>query len=329
MATLTETSRKDQPHVSSTVVSPRAIYLSKATLQGRRPHQEDRIFCCNLIKDSYSEFKVSCLNKCSRLSLFAVCDGHAGAKAAQYCCDNLISTFWQAASTICALPGIIDLNNLDLLKPKLKSILELMVDLLDKSYLLRAKRTKEKDGSCITAVLMLNNHAFFVNVGDCRSMRVNNGTITQITRDHQPGLYKQEDKRVLDAGGKISDSRHNKRVLAKGMKMAITRAIGDRLLKPSIIISKPDIFYVGVSQDLKFFILCSDGVTGRLTPRDIHDVLRKNNATNNIKCVNKEQHNVNSNKNSKVCINYAKEIVDFSYKKGSLDNITALVLEFV
>ena len=291
------------------------VYVCKASIQGRRPHQEDRIFCCNIINEFKKQFDCSCLNKCSRLSLFLVCDGHAGARAAQFCCDNIIKKFWEATASIGVNSGTIDILNIESLKLNLKSILELTVTMLDKDYLCRAKGTKEKDGSCITAALLLNNHFFFLNVGDCRAMRVNKGSINQITRDHQPGLNKKEDKRVLDAGGKISDSRNDKRVLAKGMRMAITRAIGDRLLKPLIIICNPDLFYVQVTPDLQYIILCSDGITSRMTNKHVLETLKKSKMKTKGMQTNR--------------INYAKDLVDFSYSKGSMDNISALVLEML
>ena len=53
----------------------RSLYVSKATLQGRRPHQEDRILTADLLLDLHEKGRVSSMDKCNRLLLFAVCDG--------------------------------------------------------------------------------------------------------------------------------------------------------------------------------------------------------------------------------------------------------------
>ena len=214
----------------------------------------------------------------------------------------------------------------------MKTILNLTIELLDKSYLKRATVTKEKDGSCVTALLVLNNHMFFCNLGDCRSLRINKGRITQITRDHQPGLNSAEDKRVLDAGAKIDGSQTTKRVVARGMRMAITRALGDRLLKPSIIISKPDIS-TEISSDLSFVILCSDGVTSRVSNKKILEIISKKTSTAKQISMPKKKNALKSTDAPKAfdrVQNLAKELCDFAYTKAfSLDNISALVVKVV
>ena len=311
----------------------RSLYVSKATLQGRRPHQEDRIFTADLLLDLHEKGRVSSMDKCNRLLLFAVCDGHKGDKAAQFFCDNVVNAFWEATVEIEGKEGAIPLEDVEKLQNSLKTILNLTIELLDKSYLKRAKVTKEKDGSCVTALLVLNNHMFFCNLGDCRSLRINKGRITQITRDHQPGLNSAEDKRVLDAGAKIDGSRTTKRVVARGMRMAITRALGDRLLKPSIIISKPDIFYFEISSDLSFVILCSDGVTSRVSNKKILEIISKKTSTANEISMPKKKNALKSTDAPKAfdrVQNLAKELCDFAYTKAfSLDNISALVVKVV
>lgn len=320
-------------NTTSCSVDARSLYISKATLQGRRPHQEDRVFVADLLLDLNEKGRVSSMAGCNRLLLFAVCDGHKGDKAAQFFCDNVVDVFWEATLSIEAKEGAIQLGDVENLKKTLKAILKLTVESLDGSYLERAKVTKEKDGSCVTALLVLNNHMFFCNVGDCRSLRINKGRITQITRDHQPGLNAMEDKRVLDAGAKIDGSQTTKRVVARGMRMAITRALGDRLLKPSIIISKPDIFYLQISNDLSFVILCSDGVTSRVSNKKILEIISKRGSTAKQSYVPKKKNFLkptDAPKDSNGVRNFAKELCDFAYAKAfSLDNISAIIVKVV
>ena len=183
------------------------------------------------------------------------------------------------------------------------------------------------------SVTCLNNHMFFCNLGDCRSLRINKGRITQITKDHQPGRISAEDKRVLDAGAKIDGSQTTKRVVARGMRMAITRALGDRILKPSIIISKPDIFYFEISSDLSFVILCSDGVTSRVSNKKILEIISKKGSTAQQISISKQKNTLKSNNAPEAfdrAQNLAKELCDFAYAKAfSLDNISTLVVKVV
>ena len=74
-----------------------------------------------------------------------------------------MNAFWEATVEIEGKEGAIPLEDVEKLQNSLKTILNLTLELLDKSYLKRAKVTKEKDGSCVTALLVLNNHMFFCN----------------------------------------------------------------------------------------------------------------------------------------------------------------------
>ena len=50
------------------------------------------------------------MDKCNRLLLFAVCDGHKGDKAAQFFCDNVVNAFWEATVEIEGKEGAIPLE---------------------------------------------------------------------------------------------------------------------------------------------------------------------------------------------------------------------------
>ena len=75
--------------------------VSKGTIQGRRPYQEDRLLAVSdlfkLATDGQTQAIESLLQKRpKRLSLFAVVDGHAGARAAQFAIDHVCAQFWIA-----------------------------------------------------------------------------------------------------------------------------------------------------------------------------------------------------------------------------------------
>ena len=70
-----------------------------------------------------------------------------------------------------------------------------------------------------------------------------------------------------------------------------------------------------VTPDLQYIILCSDGITSRMTNKHVLETLKKSKM---------KMKGMQTNR-----INYAKDLVDFSYSKGSMDNISALVLEML
>jgi|EP00945_MAST-04E_sp_MAST-4E-sp1_P008466 serine/threonine protein phosphatase PrpC len=285
--------------------------VSEHSIQGRRPHQEDRVFSSYLSKTRGEAFASTAFGKrgYSRCSIFVVCDGHAGDKCAKFIVSHIEDYVWQALQ-LAKFPTT-DEQESETLKVAMKSILMGIPKRLDEEYLAVARKSREKDGSCLLVCLMLDDNLFFINVGDCRAVRINGGnSVSQITRDHRPGLNKEEDQRIKDAGGGISDGRGEKRVLARGMRMAISRAIGDRLLKGvnnkhDIISNEPDLFYVKITGDLKYVCLVSDGVTSRCSNKKILEVLRKRAGSNP-----------------------AKALVEWAYNNGSMDNISALVLQF-
>jgi len=287
----------------------KVFQVSTHSIQGRRPHQEDRFFCINL--KAHPCFGSSIFQQsCRRLNLFVVCDGHAGSKCSTFIVDNIVSTFWEIVLELgksIAVP-VVEMANL------MKEILSRLPVQLDDAYLHRARTTKERDGSCFLASVLLDDRLYTTNVGDCRLVLVNKaGKSRQVTHDHRPGLSKEEDCRILASGALIEGSKGvEKRVCAKGLRMAISRALGDRLLKPNIISSVPDVFQSDLT-DVRFVCLMSDGVTCRVSNTKFGTILR-----------GADPGFLRLNHGEKV--NFAKSLVDHAFAKGSMDNITACVL---
>lgn len=292
--------------------------VSKHSLQGRRPYQEDRILASFLSDSNKDLFQSTTFGKngFTRCSLFVVCDGHSGDKCAKFIVNNVEEYVWQALN-LADLSDCSDKRS-DSFITTMKNCLTSIAQRLDMEYLEIARKTREKDGSCLLICLVLDNQLYFINVGDCRATRINGGNkATQITRDHRPGLSREEDCRIKSAGGGISEGRGEKRVIAKGMKIAVSRAIGDRLLKGNgttnkrdIISSDPDLFSVKITDDLKYVCLMSDGVTSRCSNKKMAEVIRRA----------KMADSANPNP--------AKALVDWAYNNGSMDNISAIVLQF-
>lgn len=142
-------------------------------------------------------------------------------------------------------------------------------------------------GATLVAALLYPDHFITANTGDSRLYLLEQGRLRQITHDHS---YVQE----LVRRGLITEEqamRHPKRNL-------ITRCIG------SDSDYEPDLFYINWQKG-DSILLCSDGLSGVLTREMLEEVLLQRGDP------------------QKKC----KKLVDLAYRKGSTDNITALIVE--
>lgn len=142
-------------------------------------------------------------------------------------------------------------------------------------------------GATLVAALLYPDHFITANTGDSRLYLLEQGHLRQITHDHS---YVQE----LVRRGVITEDqamRHPKRNL-------ITRCIGSEGE------FEPDLFYIPWQKG-DCILLCSDGLSGVLTREMLEEVLLQRGDP------------------QKKC----KKLVDLAYRKGSTDNITALIVE--
>lgn len=146
---------------------------------------------------------------------------------------------------------------------------------------------KEGMGATLVSALLYPDHFITANTGDSRLYLLEQGHLRQITHDHS---YVQELVRL----GIITEEQamhHPKRNL-------ITRCIGsDRDFEP-------DLFYI-CWQKGDILLLCSDGLSGVLPKETMEEIL--------LEAIPPQ----------KKC----RKLVDLAYRKGSTDNITALIVE--
>ena len=153
--------------------------------------------------------------------------------------------------------------------------------------------------------LLANNELIVANVGDSRGVMCDRqGRTIPLSYDHKPHLS-QERKRIKKAGGFITFNG----VWRVAGVLATSRAIGDFPLKDrNFLIADPDIqiFNLGDIQP-QFLILATDG---------LWDAFSNEEAVMYIKERLDEPHFG------------AKSIVLQAYYRGSLDNITVMVINF-
>lgn len=170
---------------------------------------------------------------------------------------------------------------------------------LDQAWLTLATRNGWDDGSTAVVALIVNRMLYVGNVGDSRCVVSHAGKAVDMSLDHKP-VREDEKMRIEKLGGRII--RYGTwRV--EGV-LAVTRAIGDRRLK-KYVSAVPEIRSRLLKEGDDWLILATDGVW---------DVFSSQDAVNLV-CQAKDANEA------------AYKLTEMAYKRGSLDNITALVVD--
>ncbi|AIE84013.1 Stp1/IreP family PP2C-type Ser/Thr phosphatase [Fimbriimonas ginsengisoli] len=216
-------------------VRPRTTIAAKTDLGRVRQNNEDKF-----------EYFVSEDPRvlASRGHVYVLCDGMGGHEAGEIASDLTVKTFIDvylshpASEATTAMAAAVTAAN---------------------RFVLDNARTFPKRrgmGTTLTALILLQDQAYTVNVGDSRSYRLRNGELLRLTMDHtvieeyvRSGLLTPEQ----------AETHPHKHVL--------TRAIGgDADVRPDI-----------EAYDLKVgdtFLLCSDGVMNHVSDDHIGEILR-------------------------------------------------------
>lgn len=189
----------------------------------------------------------------SRVSYFAVFDGHGGARASRFAAENLHHILAKKFPR-----G--DAENVD------KLIKRCLLDTFkqtDEDFLKKASSQKPawKDGSTATCVLVVDDMVYVANLGDsravlCRMEAAADGQRRSVTlalsKEHNPTIY-EERMRIQRAGGTVRDGR----VLGV---LEVSRSIGDGQYKRCGVISTPDLRRCQLTPNDRFIILACDGL---------------------------------------------------------------------
>lgn len=256
------------------------------SLQGRRNTQEDKHVTIENINNIDSE-----LNKINILGVF---DGHGGGKVSKYLKDNLSNFFLSDMNT-----EILKSNT------KFRNYVNKTYDLLQNTLKDKHPRAVEYCGStaCIGIHSKDNNKniLWMINVGDSRGVLCNKiGEAIQLTVDHKPNL-KEEKQRIESIGGKITYDGSDWRVKT----LALSRAFGDLDCCPYVT-HTPSIYKYKLDVKDKFIIIACDGLWDVITNKNAVEFIR------DLQFKNFEG-------------NYAKELAQYAYDKGSYDNITVII----
>ncbi|KAL4271592.1 hypothetical protein GQ457_13G022020 [Hibiscus cannabinus] len=239
--------------------------------KGKRPSMED-----------FYETRISEVDG-QMVAFFGVFDGHGGSRTAEYLKNNLFKN-------LSTHPGFI--------KDTKTAIVEAFKQ-TDDDYLNEEKGQQKDSGSTASTAVLLGDRLLVANVGDSRVVASRAGSAVPLSIDHKPDRS-DERQRIEDAGGFIIWAG----TWRVGGVLAVSRAFGDKLLKPYVV-AEPEIQEEEID-GFDFIIIASDGLWNVLSNQDavafVQDVTDAEAA--------------------------ARKLIKEAYARGSSDNITCVVVRF-
>lgn len=205
-------------------------------------------------------------------SFFAVYDGHAGSRVANYCSkhllEHIISASFGAGGTQGSQAGL-DSSTTDppaavpLTVEAVKSGIRtgfLRIDEHMRSFS-DLRNGMDRSGSTAVGILLSPDHFFFFNCGDSRAVLYRNSQVCFSTLDHKP-CNPRERERIQNAGGSVMIQRVNG-------SLAVSRALGDYDYKcvdgkgptEQLVSPEPSVFeMVRAPEQDQFVVLACDGI---------------------------------------------------------------------
>lgn len=267
------------------------------------------------------------------INLFAVYDGHGGDEISAFLKKELPKYFMSTKTK----------QTFPLSKTFVNKVFDHITNKIITEYFSDAKET----GSTCLVVIHFNDgkHSYLqvFNVGDSRAVLSCNGMAVALTKDHKPN-WPDEKKRLLQLN---NTTKHKNKIYFDGYDwricdLSVSRAIGDLESKPYIS-HTPDIFTYQLSHNNQFLVIACDGLWDVLSNQDVVNFILEhmkdkqiyNSNEYKIKTHNYVAHkafisNILSdvNKPKEETINIAEKIGKYAISKGSLDNVTVIIIFF-
>jgi serine/threonine protein phosphatase PrpC len=227
----------------------------------------------------------------NNINLFGIYDGHGGDKVSKYL-SEVIPLYYCGK---------------DRKYPFSKKYHDnVFIDIQNK--ILKLKEGNISGSTCLLNIMYKYNdelHFNTVNLGDSRLVIVyNSGNHKQISNDHKPD-DKIEKTRIEKIGGEVyKDSEGVYRI----GDLSLSRAFGDGDNAPYIS-QTPDVYYNKVTKNTKYIVMACDGLWDVIENKDLFELL--------------ESYKSNNSKN--LAVNLANEAL----KKGSYDNVSIIIIEFI
>lgn len=152
---------------------------------------------------------------------------------------------------------------------------------------------------CLDVILGQKKIVHCANVGDSRAILISKKGPTRLSYDHK-ATDEKEVLRVKSVGGVV----FNGRIMGQ---LAVSRALGDHNLKKHGLSSTPSITKQILNSADLFIVICSDGVWDVVNDQEMFTLVTSNNKLN--------------------CEELSELIVNESLKRGSIDNISCIVIK--
>ncbi|XP_078003441.1 integrin-linked kinase-associated serine/threonine phosphatase 2C isoform X2 [Phascolarctos cinereus] len=299
----------DLPPASSGDSDSSVIFGLKGYVAERKGEREEMQDAHVILNDITEECKpLSPL--ISRVSYFAVFDGHGGVRASKFAAQNLHQNLIRKfpKGEVISVEKTVKRCLLDTFKHT------------DEEFLKQASSQKPawKDGSTATCVLAVDNVLYIANLGDSRAIlcRYNEEShrhaALSLSKEHNPTQY-EERMRIQKAGGNVRDGR----VLGV---LEVSRSIGDGQYKRCGVTSVPDIKRCQLTQNDRFIMLACDGLFKVFTPEEAVTFI--------LSCLEDEKIQTREGKSAldaryeAACNRLATKAV----QRGSADNVTVMVV---
>ncbi|XP_076833381.1 protein phosphatase, Mg2+/Mn2+ dependent, 1Na (putative) [Brachyhypopomus gauderio] len=233
-------------------------------------------------------------------SFFAVFDGHGGGTVAQYCSKHLLHH-------ILASGGISAVENVEQVKSGIRD------GFLDIDRCMQHPgRSEEWDrsGSTVAAVIISPQNIYFINCGDSRACLSRRGRVTFCTEDHKPCNPGEKD-RIQSAGGSVTRRRVNG-------SLAVSRALGDFAFKEvqwrtqteQLVSPEPEVRELERVSSDEFLVVACDGVWDAVGSEELCTFVRDRlHVCDDLRDV-------------------CAQVLDLCLQKGSLDNMTVIIICF-
>uniref|UniRef100_M4B5V9 PPM-type phosphatase domain-containing protein n=1 Tax=Hyaloperonospora arabidopsidis (strain Emoy2) TaxID=559515 RepID=M4B5V9_HYAAE len=251
-------------------INPHVHYrYGVSQMQGRRPYMEDR------------HTAVADLNGDPTQSFYGIFDGHGGDGAANYCvqamCQNVIRE-----------PSITKEPAEALKSGFLRTDQEI------------ANSKNSEDGTTAVVVFTQGNEMFVAHAGDSRAVLVHrSGDVSVLTSDHKPNRP-DERRRIQELGGSVVFWGVWR---VEGI-LAVSRAIGDRMLKP-LVVAEPEVKELTRTEEDQYLVLASDGVWDTVSNDEVAQLVLKYEDPQTA----------------------AQHLMEEAYARGSMDNICVMVID--
>ena len=264
--------------------------VHSVSLRGKRNQNEDKH---NIILNIDGKNK-----DLSEINFFGVYDGHGGKFVSKFLEKNMPTFFMDKR----------------LKYPLKRSFIYTIYTHLQK---LLSDKFREFANHCGSTCLIVthfkvDNQSFLniMNSGDSRCVLCRDNLAIALTKDHKP-MWPEEKRRIEQLGGNIYYDGSDYRI----KDLSVSRAFGDLDANPYLT-NIPDIFRYKIENTDKFIVMACDGLWDVMTNSDV------------VNFILNECYDKNLENRINVGTNIAKKLAETAIAKGSMDNVSIIIIFF-